>query len=89
LHIRKKILKGYTQIKKKAVSRMKQKDNMYIWDNMKQEHRDLVLKKVYCGGCCRAVEIADYRFESSGTSLVLRGKCKKCGHEAARVLEGC
>jgi hypothetical protein len=58
------------------------------WENLPEENRRRVLEKVYCGKCMGAVEIVDYKVVFEGIGLVLRGKCKKCGHKVARVLEG-
>jgi len=48
-----------------------------------------VLYNVYCVEC-GPTEMVDYEndivIESSGDTI-LRGKCKKCGHKATRLLE--
>ena len=50
----------------------------------------LVLDNVYCSECGPAAMVVDYEdnivIESSGDT-VIRGKCKKCGHKVARLLE--
>lgn len=58
------------------------------WRNLSEDMRRKVLETVYCGNCRGATEIVDYKQEVSKGLLVLRGKCKKCGFEVARVLEG-
>jgi hypothetical protein len=64
------------------------KNALKIWKNTPKELRRRVLENVYCGQCVGSTEIVDYTTEPAGVGLVLRGKCKKCGHKVARVLEG-
>jgi len=73
----------------KRTAKKKQASNpMSIWDNLKEGHKRLILDSVYCVKCTGATTIKDYTFHPEGKCLVIRGKCLKCGHEAARVLEG-
>jgi hypothetical protein len=58
------------------------------WKNLSEDIRRKVLETVFCVKCGGATEIVDYKEEVSKGLLVLRGKCKRCGHEVARVLEG-
>lgn len=60
------------------------------WENADEEDRQKVLNSVYCGGCMGAAEIAaGWTLAIEGTAPVIRGKCKKCGHKVARVLDIC
>lgn len=58
-----------------------------VWLTISKEIRDKLLKNVYCGQCQKIVTICDYTGMVTGSSLVLRGKCKVCGHKVARVIE--
>ena len=47
-------------------------------------------KNVFCGSCGgdHVTTIVDYRaYIFKNFDLLLRGKCKKCGHDVGRVLE--
>ena len=57
------------------------------WESLPEAVRRRVLENAYCGKCEGSVEMADHTAVFEGAGLVLRGKCKKCGHEVARVLE--
>jgi len=59
-----------------------------FWNAMPSHARAQILANVYCTHCRGAVTMVD----ASGTlrrgDLVLEGKCAKCGHEVARLVEG-
>jgi len=47
----------------------------------------MVLNNVWCGKCLKAVTIVKYTIEGNEFDLVLKGKCKTCGNDVARVIE--
>ena len=53
------------------------------------ENLALVLNNVYCAECgdTEMVEYEENVFIEPSDDTILRGKCKKCGHEVARLLE--
>ncbi len=58
------------------------------WEKATPEQRRKVLENVFCVKCRGSTEIVEYIQEQVKFGVVLRGKCKKCGNEVARVLEG-
>lgn len=57
------------------------------WAQMPEETRRDILANVWCSHCLAGTVIELREGEMVGRSLVLRGTCKKCGGEAARVIE--
>jgi hypothetical protein len=49
--------------------------------------KEKLLNNVYCGSCEDITTIIDYVGKTSRNDLVLKGKCKKCGHKVARLIE--
>ena len=49
----------------------------------------MILSNVYCTQCCGMVNILDYSgaLPDDGGDLLLKGKCAKCGHAVARLVE--
>jgi superfamily II DNA helicase RecQ len=58
------------------------------WLTIPAETRKKLEQNVWCAYCLDVVQITDYVVKDSGTGVVLEGKCKKCGHEVARFIEG-
>lgn len=59
-----------------------------FWNAMPSHARAQVLANVYCVQCRGAVSIIDVSGTLKRGDLVLEGKCVKCGHEVARLIEG-
>jgi len=59
-----------------------------LWDTIPQHFREQVLHNVWCPHCSDMTTLADFTGEVHGRSLVLFGKCIRCGGKVARVLEG-
>lgn len=59
-----------------------------FWDAIAPSDRRFLLDNVYCGTCRGAVTIADFDGKMVGNSLLLHGRCNRCGGEVARLLEG-
>ncbi|PFO09594.1 hypothetical protein FB550_11193 [Neobacillus bataviensis] len=57
------------------------------WLSIPEETRRMLEQNVWCGSCGDVVTIEKYTVEDSPSGIVLRGKCKKCGHEVARVID--
>ena len=59
-----------------------------FWDAIPPANRRLLLDNVFCGGCHGAVTIVDFDGKMIGNSLLLQGRCNRCGGEVVRVIEG-
>ncbi len=57
------------------------------WNKIPRFAQVRVLENVWCGGCVGAVSIVLESAEIECNDLILRGKCKTCGHEVCRVIE--
>jgi len=57
------------------------------WDTLAAEMRIRILNNVWCGGCCAGTSIALKSARVSGSDLILRGRCTRCGGPVARVVE--
>ncbi|NWQ42555.1 hypothetical protein MLOOGBEN_17790 [Bacillus sp. EB106-08-02-XG196] len=44
-------------------------------------------RNVWCSHCTEVVQIVDYIVKDSPPGIVLEGKCRKCGKDAARFIE--
>jgi Domain of unknown function (DUF6429) len=57
------------------------------WNQVPESIRKEILDSVWCGHCKTGTPLQLREGKMSGRSLVLQGTCKKCGGEAARVIE--
>jgi hypothetical protein len=57
------------------------------WEQITDQIRKEILTNVWCSQCREMVTLQLREGAMSGRSLVLRGTCKTCGCEAARVIE--
>ena len=57
------------------------------WDQVPESVRKEILDCVWCSHCRIGTSLQLRVGKMSGRSLVLQGTCKKCGGEAARVIE--
>ncbi|MFO7665943.1 MAG: DUF6429 family protein [Desulfobacterales bacterium] len=57
------------------------------WEQIPEQSRKDILENVWCSQCRTMGALQLREGEMSGRSLVLRGTCRKCGSEAARVVE--
>ena len=57
------------------------------WEKIPERIRKDILETVWCVQCRTMVTLHLREGHMSGHSLVLRGTCKKCGSDAARVVE--
>jgi hypothetical protein len=58
-----------------------------LWAALPAATKKLLLAKVYCGQCGRAVTITNYSGVVKGGDLLLVGKCAECLGDVARVIE--
>jgi len=60
-----------------------------FWAKIPTQYQKLILSNVYCTQCCGMVNILDYSgaLPDDGGDLLLKGKCAKCGHAVARLVE--
>jgi len=57
------------------------------WNQIPNEFRVMVLDNVFCHNCRTGSPLQLHEAKMAGSSLVLKGVCKICGSEAARVVE--
>lgn len=57
------------------------------WLSIPKETRRMLEQNVFCSSCLDAVTIEKYIVEDSPSGIVLRGKCKSCGNDVARVID--
>ena len=57
------------------------------WDQIPESDKKEIMDSVWCSHCTGVTLMQLREGKMSGRSLVLRGVCKKCGGEAARVIE--
>ncbi|WP_160723579.1 hypothetical protein [Bacillus sp. USDA818B3_A] len=57
------------------------------WLAIPKEIRKKLEQNVWCSSCSEAVTIEKYVVEDSPAGIVLKGKCKQCGRDVARVID--
>jgi hypothetical protein len=57
------------------------------WESIPKNIRMKLLNNVFCVACSGETGIAEIEGKVEKGDLVLRGKCIKCGHAVARVIE--
>ncbi|MDP2210345.1 MAG: HigA family addiction module antitoxin [Candidatus Aquicultor sp.] len=57
------------------------------WNKVPKWAQAELLKNVYCGKCHDMVAISLETAKMQRADLILRGKCKICGHDVCRVVE--
>jgi len=58
------------------------------WEAIPSAHRETLLGNVWCVRCSDETTLVRYSGRVERGLLVLTGKCARCGHEAARAVEG-
>ena len=56
------------------------------WNKIDKEHQKLIIENVFCSNC-KVTTIVNYSITSDKYGIILKGKCKKCGKDVARVIE--
>ncbi len=59
-----------------------------LWMRIPENIREELLASVWCSTCCSVATITNYIGNVKNGSLILKGKCKHCGNDAARLIEG-
>ncbi|MCI5136934.1 MAG: hypothetical protein D3922_00635 [Candidatus Electrothrix sp. AR1] len=57
------------------------------WGKIEEWAQEKILANVWCNNCRSPVSILLKSAEMVQDDLVLCGKCKRCGHDACRVVE--
>jgi hypothetical protein len=57
------------------------------WEQIPEKTRKDILENVWCSQCLTMVALQLREGQMSGSSLILQGTCKRCGNEAARLIE--
>lgn len=56
------------------------------WNQLDIAKQDMLLANVFCVDCIVTTAV-DYEVVSSRNGILIKGKCKKCGQNVARVVE--
>jgi hypothetical protein len=57
------------------------------WARIPKDIREKLLNNVWCVNCSDVVKVTDYCIDEDKVGLVIKGKCKICGHKVCRVVE--
>lgn len=61
---------------------------MRRWNEISDDIKPQLLSNVYCSKCKDTVTIINFNAEIMDNDLLLKGKCKTCNHNVARLIEG-
>ncbi len=56
------------------------------WSKIPKPIQEKLLENVFCS-TCGVTEIVDYSMYDDKTGILIKGKCKKCNKEVARLIE--
>lgn len=56
------------------------------WLSIPKDVREMLVKNVFCGNC-GVTTIVKYTIQEGEYAPVLKGKCKTCGRDVARVID--
>ena len=56
------------------------------WNKIPKNMQRKILDNVFCSNCF-VTTIVDYTMSDEEHGIVIKGKCKKCGKDIARVVE--
>ena len=56
------------------------------WSKLDKATQKLLLTNVFCVNCEITIMV-DYDITMHRFGIILRGKCKQCGHDVARIVE--
>jgi len=57
------------------------------WLSIPADFRQMLIRNVFCGHCLDTVQIEKYIIKDFRDTIVLEGKCTKCGNKVARVID--
>ncbi len=60
---------------------------MRRWNKIPDNIKSRLLSNVYCSNCKDMVTIVNFKAEIMDNDLLLKGKCKTCNHNVARLIE--
>lgn len=56
------------------------------WAKLSRDTQQLLVNNVFCS-TCGMTTIVDYTLHDDDLGILLKGKCKKCGKDVARLVE--
>ena len=56
------------------------------WGKLPVNEQELLLNNVFCSAC-GVTTIVEYSMHNDNFGVLLKGKCKKCGKDVARLVE--
>jgi hypothetical protein len=56
------------------------------WAKVPKDMQELLKNNVFCSSC-KVTTITDYTLHDDKFGVLLKGKCKKCGKDVARLVE--
>jgi hypothetical protein len=56
------------------------------WSKLPQDLKNKLLENVFCSNC-GVTTIVEYTLHNDKFGVLLKGKCKKCGMDVARLVE--
>ena len=56
------------------------------WNKLSKNIQELLLNNVFCSNC-GVTTIVEYSMHNDKFGILLKGKCKKCGEDVARLIE--
>jgi hypothetical protein len=62
------------------------KEALRRWGKLNRSTQNMLLENVFCLNC-KVTTIIDYKIIMDKPDIVLKGKCKKCGRDVARLVE--
>jgi len=74
--------------KRKGVCRMSVIDFQAVqkWARFPKDIQELLINNVYCSSC-GVTTITKYTLHDDKWGVLLKGKCKKCGNDVAKLVE--
>ena len=56
------------------------------WSRIPEDYQQILINNVFCGNC-GVTTIVDYSITSDKYGILLKGKCKICDKDVARLIE--
>lgn len=56
------------------------------WAKLTKDNQQLLVRNVFCS-VCGVTTIVKYTLHDNKDGILLKGKCKKCGRDVARLVE--
>ncbi len=57
------------------------------WNQIPKNVQELLINNVFCSNC-GVTTLVDYSIHNDKYGVLLNGKCKKCGRDVKRLVEG-